>query len=123
MPNNTTCPYYNEDCPKCGPMPNNITTDTWEEEFDKVRPHRATCSIWSFSLPEKGCSCGKFKIMDFIRTQISLAEKRSAERVIEEVPDSIEVGDNPLFPKHKHKVLLSTLKKTLRSRFLTNTRS
>ena len=84
-PQNKECPFSACDwqethvyCPHKEHLCTCPTEKTMEERFDEIRPHTIKCHIWDFiNNPKKGtCTCGKFKILDFIHSEFSLAIKK-----------------------------------------------
>ena len=72
--------------------------NNWEEEFDKLRPHTKNCHIWDFlDNPKRGvCTCGKFKIMELIKSLLERHTKEARLKTIEEIRGWAErTADNP----------------------------
>ena len=117
MPNNTNCPYYIVDCPTCKPMPNNTTTDTWEDALQ----NRVAALLDSYFPEHEDCECSRclafiYGIKEVMVKEIALAEKRGAERVIEAIPYELPLPT----PQGLQGITLSPLKQTLKEKFLTN---
>lgn len=102
--NKNKCPYYNEDCPKCNPMPNQnnqVEEKDWKEKLNTILWENMDLGSTNPERPMRASL--QTDLVDFIEQTIHQETEKAVEKRNEELKVKVCIMREPMPSANDHK--------------------